>query len=224
MYLFDIDGTLLLTGGAGTRAINALFQERYGVFEAMSGVSCAGKTDGLIFQEVAERALGRALERHVIDELIEEYVPRLASEMVDSPKFHLMPRVRECLHYLQGQARQIMGIATGNVAAAAQAKLERAGLADFFSFGGYGCDSTDRKELVAAAVTRGRELVGKAIPAENFVVVGDTVRDIDAARACGVRVVAVATGSVDYDTLAAAAPDATLRSLADLPDWHERHF
>lgn len=223
MYLFDIDGTLLLSGGAGSRAINGVFERRFDVTGAMDSVSAGGKTDGMIFQECAQAKLGRALEPAEVATLLEEYLPELHHEMQHSPGFRLMPFVRECLDYLSDEAPP-MGIATGNVERAAQLKLERASLQHHFHFGGYGSDSAKRSELVEAAVRRGIEIRGKALAPERFVVVGDTLRDIEAARTCGVRVLAVATGSNSIDELCAANPDATFESLEELPHWHRANF
>ncbi len=220
MYLFDIDGTLLLSGGAGSRVINAIFHERYGAAGVMDSVSPGGKTDEMILQECAVNAsLGRELNAEEMETLLEEYIPRLRDELQVSEKFRLMPHVEECMEFL-GKEVPMMGIATGNVAKAAAVKLARAGLAGHFRFGGYGCDSPVRSELVAKAVSRGRAIVGEPIAAEQFIVVGDTLRDIEAARACGLRVIAVATGNVTATELAAANPDAVFATLEELPDWH----
>ena len=107
----------------------------------------------------------------------------------------------------------------------AYAKLERAGLRRYFHFGGYGCDSPVRKELVAKAMERGRAISQKKnIPDRHFVVVGDTLHDIEAARSCGARVIAVATGSTSREELRAAQPDALFDTLEELPVWHAQHF
>ena len=222
MYLFDIDGTLLLTGGVGTRSINHIFEERFGVPGVMESVLPGGKTDKMIFQECARNGLERELSEDEFEELIAAYIPLMEEGLEESEGFHLMPFVRECLDFL-AQSQELMGIATGNVAAAAAAKLRRAGLQKHFQFGGYGCDSPVRSELVAAAIERGIAL-DAAKRAKHFVVVGDTVYDIEAAQACGARVVAVATGHVAKDSLAAAKPDALLSTLEELPAWHRSHF
>ncbi|MCP4447389.1 MAG: HAD family hydrolase [Myxococcales bacterium] len=223
MYLFDIDGTLLLTGGAGSIAINQLFSERYGVQGAMDTVSAGGKTDDMIFQECARKDMQRDLSEEEVRDLVRAYVPLLRAELLSAPSFRLMPFVRECMAFVS-EIHDIVGIATGNVEGAAMAKLERAELADHFHFGGYGSDSPRRPELVAAAMRRGRERAGRTLSDEEFVVVGDTLHDITAARANGARVIAVATGSVSKEVLGAAQPDALFDTLEELPEWHHRHF
>tara|TARA_R110002096_G_scaffold143328_4_gene299251 strand:- start:22567 stop:23256 length:690 start_codon:yes stop_codon:yes gene_type:complete len=223
MYLFDIDGTLLLTGGSGSIAINQLFEERFGVSGVMNSISAGGKTDGMIFQECARNNIERALTEVEVASMIAAYLPMLHIELQRAPKFRLMPYVRECMAFV-AEVQKTVGIATGNVEGAAMAKLERAQLRNYFHFGGYGCDSQIRPELVAKAMERGRAFVGKDLPNEEFVVVGDTLHDISAARACGARVIAVATGSASMEELAAAAPDALFATLEELPAWHHSEF
>ncbi|MBL4635065.1 MAG: HAD hydrolase-like protein [Kofleriaceae bacterium] len=223
MYLFDIDGTLLLSGGAGSRVINRVFERRFEVEGAMDSVSPGGKTDDMIFQECAIAKLGRELSRSEVDSMQEAYLSELPEELASSPGFRLMPFARECLDFLVIRSPQ-MGIATGNVESAAKSKLARAGLSHYFCFGGYGSDSAQRSELVSAAVQRGSAIHGAPIAVEKFVVVGDTLRDIEAARACGVRVLAVAAGSCTIDELRAAKPDALFETLEELPAWHLAEF
>lgn len=222
LYLFDIDGTILLSGGAGSRALNRVFEQRYGVADGMTGVSPAGKTDPLIVGEMFEARLGRAPRAGEIDELLCVYVPALRDEIAASERFRLMPDVIDALDYLATRTEVVLGLATGNIESAAQVKLERAGLWSRFAFGGYGSDSSDRAQLVARAIERGCEHAGRQLSPREVIVVGDTPRDIHAARANGVRVVAVATGpSSDRDRLAEHAPDALFDTLAELAAWHE---
>lgn len=223
MYLFDIDGTLLLSGGVGTRSINQIFFEKFGVSGVMDSVSPSGKTDAVIFQECASKGLSRELSRAEFEELLEAYIPLMEAGLQVSEGFHLMPHVQPCIDFLSEQ-QEFLGIATGNVEAAALAKLSRAGLRSHFQFGGYASDSPIRSELVAKAMERGRAMALGPVAADEFVVVGDTIYDIEAARACGARVLAVATGHVSLEKLAAAQPDAVFESLEELPDWHRRHF
>ncbi len=223
MYLFDIDGTLLLSGGAGSIAINQLFAERFDTHGVMDTVAPGGKTDDMILQECAQKGMQRELTRQELDELIAAYLPRLKEELARAPRFRLMPFVRECLRFVASE-HDVVGIATGNIEGAARAKLERANLHDFFHVGGYGSDSPIRRELVAKAMSRARTLTGRDIPANEFVIVGDTLHDIEAAHACGARVLAVATGAVSKETLAAATPNALFETLEELPDWHAKSF
>lgn len=220
-YLFDIDGTILLTGGAGTRAINRVFEERYGLQGAMDPVQPGGKTDPMIMCEIFEHRLGRTPDDDELAAIFEAYVPYLADEIRSSEGFVVMPGAPEAVRWLAGRSEVHLGIATGNIREAARIKLEHIDLWGAFSFGGYGSDSGHRDELVARAMHRGRERDAAAHLADtDFVVVGDTPLDIDAARACGARVVCVPTGRYSADDLRRHHPDALLDSLEQLPAWH----
>jgi phosphoglycolate phosphatase len=224
LYLFDIDGTLLLTGGAGTRALNALFLDRYGVDDAMGSVRAAGNTDQLILKEILETKVGLELSEaaleDAISDLLDAYVPLLRRELARSPRFRTMPSAGEVLGFLAEDPGVSLAVATGNVRPAAWAKLERAGFRDHFETGGFGCDHADRAVLVERAIERGLALAPAPITRREIVVVGDTPWDVRAARACGVQVLAVATGAIERAELEAAAPDAVMDTLAELPAWH----
>ena len=221
LYLFDIDGTLLLSGGAGSRALDRVFADLHGIRGAMDHVWPGGKTDPIIIEEVFALHLGRPPTVAEYDEVIERYLPLLHAELARSEQFRLMPAVIETLDFLAGDGGVTLGLATGNVRAAAEAKLERAGLWPRFALGGYGCDHRDRERLVARAIERATELGGAPVDPRDVVVVGDTPFDIAAARACGARVVAVATGRPSREELAACEPDVLLDTLAELPAWHD---
>jgi phosphoglycolate phosphatase len=218
LYLFDIDGTLLLSGGAGARALERAFAARHGIDGAMAEVQLGGKTDPNIVEEVFVARLGRRPAAGEIDEVLDLYLEFLRAELADAPTFRLMPAVIETLDHLAAQPGVRIGLATGNIRKGAQAKLERAGLWHRFELGGFACDHRDRDRLVARAIER-----AGALAPHEVVVVGDTPFDIAAARACGVRVIAVATGSVARDALAACEPDAVFDTLAELPAWHANH-
>jgi phosphoglycolate phosphatase len=222
VYLFDIDGTLLLTGGAGTRALNRLFYERYGIEGAMSSIKPGGMTDPLIIRQIFAERLAREPSVDELDVIFAEYVPHLEREVAASMRFQIMPSAVATVEHLAADARVTLSLATGNIRAAARIKLERAGLWHRFRCGGFGDDSADRAELVQRAMDRSREHCPRPLTQDEFVVVGDTPRDIQAARACGIRVIVVPTGSYDREQLARCQPDVLLDSLAELPDWHAR--
>ncbi len=217
LYLFDIDGTLLLSGGAGARALEGAFAARFGLAGAMDGVQLGGKTDPNIVEEVFLARLGRSPTAAEIDEILDLYLPLLRAELAAASQFRLMPSVVEALDHLAGLPGVRIGLATGNIRAGAQAKLERAGIWDRFELGGFACDHRDRHRLVARAIER-----AGAVPLDQVIVIGDTPFDVSAARACGARVIAVATGSVARDALAACEPDAVFDTLAELPAWHDQ--
>lgn len=221
LYLFDLDGTLLRAGGAGSRAIDEVFKLRYGIEAAMNGIDPGGRTDPWIFGEVFSVRFGRAALADELTAILDDYLPVLERELLATDRFRVLPHVHETLDWLGQRSEVHLGVATGNVERGARAKLARAGLHERFRFGGYGCDSALRPEVVARAIERGTAIAGGA---DRVVVVGDTVHDITAARACGAEVVAVTTGSCDRATLDAASPDLLIDSLEELPGWHAGRF
>ena len=127
MYLFDIDGTLLRTGGAGSRGINRVFEREYGVKGAMDKVNPSGQTDPNILTECFEHGLGRKPSDGEVQKVIDLYLPELQKELECDEKFQVLPHVHETIKWL-GQFELSLGIATGNVSHAAALKLKRAGL------------------------------------------------------------------------------------------------
>jgi phosphoglycolate phosphatase-like HAD superfamily hydrolase len=216
LYLFDIDGTLLHAAGSGRAAFDAVMMELHGIANASEGIRYGGKTDHAIIDEIFVARLGRTATPSERAAFIAAYIPKLHDLLADKG-VEVLTGVVDALAYLQRQ-RVRLGIATGNVRAGADAKLAAAGLAGWFDCGGYGCDSVVRAELVARAIERGR--AGHDV--REVVVVGDTIHDISAARACGATVVAVATGADPAHALAHA--DAVLATMAELPVWHAARF
>ena len=215
VYLFDIDGTLLRAGGAGSVALNAVFHARFGIERAMHDIDAGGRTDPWLVSQMFERRLGRVPSDDEIASVLDAYYPELERALAAAPAFRVLPHVHDTLDWLSTQPTAV-GIATGNTATGARIKLERAGLAPRFTFGGYGCDSASRAALVARAIER-----APACAKERIVVVGDTLHDVAAARACGVKVVAVATGSCSREVLDAAGADVVMDDLSGLRTWHE---
>ena len=216
LYLFDIDGTLLHAAGSGRAAFDAVMTDLHGVANASEGIRYGGKTDHAIIDEIFVARLGRASTEPERAAFIDAYIPKL-HELLETKGVEVLAGVTEALRFLSAQPVRL-GVATGNVRRGADAKLGAAGLTSWFDIGGYGCDSIVRSELVARAIERGRE--GRDV--REVVVVGDTIHDIAAARACGATVVAVATGSDSADALAHA--DAVLATMAELPAWHAGRF
>ena len=212
LYLFDIDGTLLSARGSGRGAFDAVMLEQHGVANASEGIRYGGTTDPAIVDEIFTARLGRAATTVEREAFLAAYLPRLATMLADAG-VEVLPGVVDALDFLAGRAT--LGIATGNVRAGADAKLAAARLHHRFALGGYGCDSHVRAELVAAAIAR-------AGAHDEVVVVGDTIHDISAARACGATVVAVATGADPADTLRHA--DVVMATLHELPAWHTARF
>jgi phosphoglycolate phosphatase-like HAD superfamily hydrolase len=222
LYLFDIDGTLMRarrTGGtsAGARTFDAVFAELHGIERASHGVRFGGKTDPGLIDEILVARRGRPASADERAAFLAAYLPRLRAAL-EREGIEVIAGVVEALEWLAARPRVVLGVATGNVREGAEIKLGVAGLAARFVLGGYGCDSPLRAELVAAAIARGRALGA----VDHVVVVGDTVHDIAAARACDALVCAVATGGDSAELLRDA--DAVFASLHELPAWHTARF
>ncbi|AUX45069.1 haloacid dehalogenase [Sorangium cellulosum] len=205
VLLFDIDGTLLSTGGAGRRAMERAFERFAGRRDACEAFSFAGMTDRAIIRAGFE-ALGREVTEAAIDALLAIYVELLAEEMSGTGEARVHRGVLEALDAAARRSGCAIGLGTGNVRVGAQAKLTRVGIYDRFAFGGFGCDHERRDELLRIGAARGAATLGALPEACRVVVIGDTPKDIAAAQAIGAESIAVATGTYDTAALAACGP------------------
>jgi phosphoglycolate phosphatase-like HAD superfamily hydrolase len=215
LFLFDIDGTLIGTHGAGMRALERAVADRHGREGAARGVRADGKTDPAIVVEIFERIHGRAATEAEIAAILERYLTHLDDEVARS-RYQVMPGVAAALDAIEARGLPL-GLATGNVERGAEIKLRRGDLWRHFAFGGYGSDAAERGALVARAIERAEARAGRAIARADIWVIGDTPRDIAAARACGVRAIGVATGPHRPDALRDA--DLVWETLEELPGW-----
>jgi phosphoglycolate phosphatase len=151
--LFDIDGTLIVTGGAGTASWRMAFDELYGIPADIGEFTDAGMTDPEVGRKTFESVMHRAPERQEFTRLLERRLFYLHQTVRDSTGYRVLPGVPELLPRLIDKG-YLLGLVTGNLEASAHIKLHRAGLNRFFSFGGYGSDSTDRGELTRIALRR----------------------------------------------------------------------
>jgi len=214
VLLFDIDGTILLSGGAGRRAFERAFTDVTGSSNVLSEFTFGGMTDHGIARLGLEK-LGREVDDRTVQHLFERYLVALADELERTPKFVIMPGVHALVERLTGHAHVALGLGTGNLKRGAEAKLGRAKLWQPFTFGGFGCDHEVRSELIRAGADRGAALLGRPRSECRVVVIGDTVRDVDAAHAIGAECVAVETGGVQHDVLQAAGARVVYRDLTD---------
>ncbi len=215
ILLFDIDGTLILSGGAGTRAFNRVFEEFYGIPNVMNGYQPQGKTDTLITYELYTQAFGHPPTDTEVQRILHRYVEFLREEVPKSPGYRVLPGVREILEDLSQDPRVLLGLATGNIEEGAKAKLSRADLFKYFEFGVYG-DHRDRGEILRQARDLGRDIAReRGIPEDRVIAIGDTVRDIWAARAASIEIVVVATGPEPPELLASETPDLLIPQLND---------
>jgi phosphoglycolate phosphatase-like HAD superfamily hydrolase len=210
--LFDVDGCLISTGGAGARAWRRAFETLHGVPADIGQSSEAGMTDPEVGRLTFASALGREPTDRELSRLLGRYLDGLAGEVARSPGYQVMPGVRALLPRLV-DAGILLGIVSGALEAAAHIKLARGGLTRFFSFGGYGSDSRDRTELTRQAIDRAGQICGHVLDTRTVLVVGDTPRDVEAARAVGAVAVGVATGKYTIEQLRAAGADDALATL-----------
>jgi len=210
VVLFDLDETLLRTGGAGVLAMERAFFELFGVPRAMEGLPYAGRLDPQIVAE--------ALARHGIDgdreallaAFKERYLQHLRQTLWER-QGQVMPGIPQILSALQEREDVALGLATGNFREAAFLKLQRYGLDGFFRTGAFGEDAPERAMLVALAA---RRTAGGGRP-DRVLVVGDTPRDVEAALACGFSPVGVATGRYSEEELRAAGAHITFPHLGE---------
>ena len=210
--LFDIDGTLIVTGGAGGAAWQRAFEELHGVEANVADHTDAGMTDPQIAAIVFREVIGREGTTEERSKAIGCYLRHLPETVAASDGYRVMPGVEELLDRLI-DAGVLLGLVTGNIEAAAHIKLSRAGLNRFFSFGGYGSDSSDRAELTRAALGRAALVAGGKLDGTACLAVGDTPRDVRAGHGAGIEVVGVATGRDAVEELRAAGADRVVATL-----------
>lgn len=211
--LFDIDGTLLVTGGAGGVAWQRAFEELHGVEANVAEHTDAGMTDPEIAAIVFREVIGREGTQEERSKAIGSYLKHLPDAVAESSGYRVMPGIEELLPRLI-DAGVLLGLVTGNIEAAAHIKLARARLNRFFSFGGYGSDSAERTEVTEAALSRGALVSGGNLADGACLAIGDTPRDVTAGHGAGIKVVGVATGSYSVEQLREAGADYALSSVA----------
>ena len=209
--LFDIDGTILVTGGAGGVAWQCAFRELHGVEANVAEHTDAGMTDPQIAEIIFREVIGREGTQEERSKAIGCYLKHLPDAVSESPGYRVMPGIEDLLDRLI-DAGTLLGLVTGNIEAAAHIKLARARLNRFFSFGGYGSDSADRTEVTKAALGRGSIVSGGTLADGACIAVGDTPRDVAAGHGAGIEVVGVATGSYSVEQLRDAGADYALES------------
>jgi phosphoglycolate phosphatase-like HAD superfamily hydrolase len=212
--LFDIDGTLISTGGASNRAWHRAFKELHGVEVDIGKVTGKGVPDPAVGRQAFKAVIGREPTDEEANALMRRRLDHLDEEVENSPGYVVQEGVVELLERLTKDG-VLLGLTTGNVEEAAHIKLARADLNRFFSFGGYGSDSPDRTELTKKAVERGGEAAGQPLGPDRCFSCGDTPRDIEAGHGAGIRVVGVATGEYALEELTEAGADAAVQSLRE---------
>jgi phosphoglycolate phosphatase len=216
LILFDIDGTLLLSGRAGMRAMTRAFQQTFAISDAFAGESFGGRTDSyLVSKALTQAGLPDSEENH--HRFRNAYLPLLAEEIQQPGQGHkgLMPGARELLQALEAYDHLHLALLTGNYREAAEIKLQHFEIWEFFEWGAFSDDHHDRNELVPIAKSRAEtyDIPGAAI--DRVIVIGDTPHDIECARVAGAKSVAVATGGYTMQQLKDAGADEVLEDLSD---------
>jgi phosphoglycolate phosphatase-like HAD superfamily hydrolase len=214
LVLFDVDGTLITSGGAGARAWAFAFDRLYGVPADIGSHSEAGDTDPAVARSTFTGAVGREPTQDELARLFAVYLRRLDEEVASSQGYRVLDGVEVLLAALS-DAGTMLGIVSGAMEGAARVKLERGRLNRFFIFGGYGSDSPDRASLTRVAIEKAGVLHGRDLEPRSVLVVGDTPRDVEAAHAAGCVAVGVASGRYGVDELRRAGADRVLTSLAE---------
>jgi phosphoglycolate phosphatase len=210
--LFDIDGTLIITGGAGAASWRLAFDELYGIPADIGQFSDTGMTDPDVGRRTFEAVLHREPERKEFTRLLERRLHYLHQTVEESKEYRVLPGVQELLPRLI-DGGYLLGLVTGNVEAAAHVKLHRARLNRFFSFGGYGSDSTDRGELTRVALRRATLVYGEPLLPAQAIVIGDTPHDVEGAHAAGIACVGVGSHHFSVEQLRDAGADYAIASL-----------
>jgi len=208
VLLFDIDGTLVTTGGAGRRAISRAFEKLHGRLDACESFSLSGMTDRAIVRK-ALGVIGVEPTTEAIDALIDCYLSLLDEEVrrTEDRHYFVHAGMREAVAEARSRSSVAVGLGTGNVRQGARVKLERVGIYDQFAFGGFGCDHEDRVELIRHGARSGARMLDAPLEACRVVVIGDTPKDVHAAKGIGAVCIGVGTGNFTPQALIEAGAD-----------------
>ncbi len=217
LLLFDIDGTLLLTGGVGKIALEQAFEELFGVSNAWRDLDPHGKTDPAIFDELAQRELGRLLSPDEFELLMARYETIFEAQICRATRFELMPGVINLLEHLSKREDLFLALATGNFEGAGRMKLKHGALEHYFKAGGFGKDARERHKIITAGIRHAEAVAGYPFKKDRTFVIGDTEYDIAAAQKAGVRSIAVLTNGRTRQSFQNDPPDHILNDFTDIP-------
>jgi phosphoglycolate phosphatase-like HAD superfamily hydrolase len=212
LVLFDIDGTLVHTGHAGTQAFKKTFETEFNLHHGAEKMKFAGRTDVSLVREFFKIHGSPETPEH-FRQFFERYVFWLDHILAHSAG-SVCHGVREFIRDLQTLPQPpVLGLLTGNIRLGAELKLRRFGLWDIFHFGGFADDHEDRNHIAVAALERGRRVLGGNLQPQEIVVIGDTPFDVRCGKFIGAKVLAVATGGATLDELKKCRPDWTVEDL-----------
>ncbi len=217
LLLFDIDGTLMLSGGAGSRSLDLALERVCGFAHAMEGVPCHGRTDPAILHDAFLRLGLRPPSPTLMTEILNVYQEILAEELAKGSLFRHMPGAMECLDLLHRTPGVALALGTGNVEGGAFIKLRRAGMDHYFPVGGYGSDHLERWRLLERGWEKARIHYGRDFSRKETWVIGDTPLDVMAAREAGFQAIGVGAASYSTQELREAGADHAIDTLHQLP-------
>lgn len=216
LLLFDIDGTLIDSGGAGVYALRDVLEEKWGISSDLEGIEVAGKTDVSIVRQILRSQELAESEENIAD-FLALYAEGLRRELPRRDG-RVLPGIEHLLPRLQENSSNVLALLTGNIERGAKRKLEHYGLWHFFGFGAFADDSHDRNALGPFAIKRALEKHGIDFAGEAIDVIGDTPHDIACGKAIGARTVAVATGKFSQADLAKCEPDELFEDFFDVDE------
>jgi phosphoglycolate phosphatase len=212
LILFDIDSTLINSGGAGIAALKLATRNKFGVDHSLSGIEIAGRTDSGIVRQILAKYGTQPTDQEV-KAFLDSYVELLANQLPRCDG-RVLPGIERLLQWIKSQPHLTLGLLTGNIERGAQLKLEHYRLWKYFRFGAFADDHHDRNELGAVARQRAFEHSGWQFAPSHIDVIGDTEHDIACGKAIGARTIAVATGSRSREKLAESKPDFLFNDFA----------
>ena len=215
VLLFDIDGTLITTGGAGRRAMERAFEDAHQRSDALATIRLDGMTDRLIAR-LGLTAIGVEATDATIDALLAAYLRGLSEEVarIEAARYRLHLGMLAAVDAAHARGHAV-GLGTGNLREGARVKLERVDVWHRFGFGGFGDDHEDRAALIRRGAERGAATLGVPLEAARVVIIGDTPKDVAAAQAMGAESIGVATGNFTAEQLLAAGATRSFASLAE---------
>lgn len=212
LLLWDIDGTLLASGGAGMRSLRIALQDEFGIDGSLDDIDWSGRTDKYILRQIFAKFGIEATPRN-FERYLDRYVSILPGEMARTT--HVLPGVKELLVAAAARGDVAQGLLTGNIRRGAQTKLTHHQLWDHFAFGAFADDSELRNDLGPFALERAKAHHGVTFHPDQVWIIGDTPHDVACGKIIGARTLAVATGHHPLDELQAHTPTAAMANLSD---------